>query len=395
MNRRHFVSSTTLAAAGSAALAPTVASAAKPTRALMKLGATVMGGGFRGGGRGPFPGGPPAREEAPVTRRPPAAPRDPEQGFKSLGRWGIKNVVATAQIADGRLYATVEELTRLTDMAGKYGIAVDILNPPFLPSSHIDRERHPAIMLGQSPERDRDIEQIQTMIKNCAAAKIPCIKYNMSILGVLRTGRVPGRGDTSYSAFRLKDAKADPPLTRAGVVKADQYWERITYFLDRVIPVANEYKVRMACHPNDSPVPPEGFQGVDAVLATVAGLKKFVSIQESPYHGLNFCQGSVSEMLQDPGKEIYDVIRYFGSRKKIFNVHFRNIRGNRQEYMEVAPDEGAVDMFKAMQTYKEVEYPYMVHPDHSVASPSETGGEYTAFVYGYIRALIQAVDRPS
>jgi mannonate dehydratase len=316
-----------------------------------------------------------------------------EAGFRSLGRWGIKNVVAGAQIADGRLYATVDELKRLTDVADKYGIAVDVLNPPFLPSSHIDRERHPAIMLGESPERDRDIEQIQTMIKNCAAAKIPCIKYNMSILGVLRTGRTPGRGDSSYNTYKLKDAKPNPPVTRAGVVDADRYWERITYFLERVIPVANEYKVRMACHPNDSPVPPEGYQGVVAVLGTVEGLKKFVSIKESPYHGLNFCQGTVSEMLHDPGKEIYDVIRWFGSRKKIFNVHFRNILGHRDDFMEVAPDEGSVDMFKAMLTYKEVEYPYVVHPDHVVNSPSETGGEYTAFVYGYIRALIQAVDR--
>jgi mannonate dehydratase len=100
-------------------------------------------------------------------------------------------------------------------------------------------------------------------------------------------------------------------------------------------------------------------------------------------------------MLQNPGKEIYEVIRWFGSRKKIFNVHFRNIRGHRDDFLEVGPDEGAVDMYKAMQTYKEVEYPFMIHPDHVVSSPSDTGGEYTAFVYGYIRALIQAVDRDS
>jgi mannonate dehydratase len=76
-----------------------------------------------------------------------------------------------------------------------------------------------------------------------------------------------------------------------------------------------------------------------AGLSTLDGLKKFVSIRESPYHGLNFCQGTVSEMLQDPGKEVYDVIRYFGSRKKIFMVHFRNITGNRQGFAEVGVDE--------------------------------------------------------
>ena len=102
----------------------------------------------------------------------------------------------------------------MRDLAAKYGISVDCIAPPFLASSHIDSERHPAIMLAESPERDRDIEALQTLIRNCAAAGIPAIKYNMSILGVVRTGRVPGRGDATYSAWQLKDAHpesaADP-----------------------------------------------------------------------------------------------------------------------------------------------------------------------------------------
>lgn len=313
--------------------------------------------------------------------------------LKYLARYGVRNICGYPEIADGRLYATVDELSRMRDLAEKNGITIDCVAPPFLASSHIDKEKHPAIMLAQSPERDRDIESMQTLIQNCAKVGLPSIKYNMSILGVLRTGRTPGRGDAMYSTWKLAEAHPEPPLTRAGHVDADMFWERITYFLDRVIPVANEYKVRMACHPHDPGVPPEGYQGVNRVLGTVDGLKKFVSIRESPYHGLNFCQGTVSEMLEDPGTQIFDVIRYFGTRQKIFNVHFRNIRGRRNDFIEVYPDEGDINFVKAIRLYKEIGYPYMLMPDHVPLAPNDPHGlQSFAFCYGYIRALIQAVN---
>ena len=362
MNRRKFFSASSAAALvfSDTAAKPAAAATAKPI--LMKLGC----------------------QTAPTN----------ETHLKYLARYGVRNICGYPEIADGRLYATVDELKRMRDMAEKNAISVDCIAPPFLASSHIDKEKHPAIMLAESPERDRDIEALQTMIRNCAAAGIPSIKYNMSILGVLRTGRSPGRGDASYSTWRLKDAHPDPPLTRAGHVDAAMAWERITYFLDHVIPVAEEYKVRMACHPHDPGVPPQGYQGVDRVLGTVDGLKKFITIRESPYHGLNFCQGTVSEMLHDPGKEIFDVIRYFGSRQKIFNVHFRNIRGHRDEFVEVYPDEGDINFVKAIQVYREVGYPYLLMPDHVPQAPGDPNGlQSFAFCYGYIRALLQALDQ--
>jgi mannonate dehydratase len=247
--------------------------------------------------------------------------------------------------------------------------------------------------LAESPERDRDIAALQTFIRNCAQAGIPSIKYNMSILGVLRTGRTPGRGDALYHAWNLSEAHPATPLTKAGHVDADAFWERITYFLDRVIPVANEYKIRMACHPQDPGVPPEGYQGVNRVLGTIDGLKKFISIRESPYHGLNFCQGTICENLQNPGVEIFDVIRYFGTRKKIFNVHFRNIRGHRDDFIEVFPDEGDIDFVKVIRLYKEIGYPYMLMPDHVPLAEADPGSlQSFAFCYGYIRGLIQSVN---
>jgi mannonate dehydratase len=310
-----------------------------------------------------------------------------------LARYGVRNVCGYPQIHGDRLYATVDELKSMLDAAAKYKISVDCVAPPLLQSSHIDTEKHPAIMLAQSPERDRDIEQLQTFIRNCAQAGIPSIKYNMSILGVLRTGWIAGRGDAKYHQWNLSEAHPNKPLTRAGHVDADAFWERITYFLDHIIPVANEYKVRMACHPQDPGVPPEGYQGVDRVLGTVDGLKRFITIRESPYHGLNFCQGTISEDLQNPGVEIFDVIRYFGTRKKIFNVHFRNIRGHRDDFVEVYPDEGDVDFVKALRVYHEVGYEYMLMPDHVPAAKSDPADlQSFAFCYGYIRGLLQSLE---
>lgn len=218
------------------------------------------------------------------------------------------------------------------------------------------------------------------------------IKYNMSILGVLRTGRRPGRGDAMDHYWKLSETHPATPLTRAGEVNAEAFWERITYFLDRVIPVANEYKIRMACHPQDPGVPPEGYQGVNRVLGTVDGLKHFLTIRESAYHGLNFCQGTVSESLQNPREEIFDVIRYFGTRKKIFNVHFRNIRGHRDDFEEVYPDEGDIDFVRAIRVYREIGYDGMLMPDHVPIAANDPGSlQSFAFCYGYIRGLIQSV----
>jgi mannonate dehydratase len=366
MNRRKFISSSGVAALAlgkkTAVLAAPAVGSTKPV--LMKLGC----------------------QSAPTN----------DTHLKYLARYGVRNICGYPggdERGNDPNWATVDALSRMKDLAAKNGIEVDCVGPPLLTSSYIDNEKHPAIMLARSPERDRDIESILTLIRNCAQVGLPSIKYNMSILGVLRTGRTPGRGDASYSQWKLSEAKPKTLLTIAGHVDADMFWERITYFLDRVIPVANEYKIRMACHPQDPGVPPEGYQGVDRVLGTVDGLKKFVAIQESEYHGLNFCQGTVSEMLAHPGTEIYDVIRYFGTRKKIFNVHFRNIRGHRNDFVEVYPDEGDVDLVKAIKVYREVGYPYMLMPDHvPVAASDPEGLQSFAFCYGYIRGLIQSLE---
>jgi mannonate dehydratase len=322
------------------------------------------------------------------TQQNPTTPRM----LQYLKRHGVDHICGYPPDPGPRGAWTDDDLKRTRELCEHHGVALDMVALPFLKSSHIDHERRGAIMLGQSPERDRDIENIQTMIAACARVGIPAFKYNMSLLGVLRSGTTPGRGGSRYSTWRLADAHELPRLTRAGKVTADLAWERITYFLDRVIPVCNEYKIRAACHPHDPGVPSAGFQGIVRVLGTVEGLRKFVSIQESPYHGLNLCLGTTAEMLQDPRREIHEIIREFGRRKKIFNIHFRNIRGKRDDFQEVYPDEGDMDMLQVALTLHEVGYEFMLMPDHVPSHPDDPQGlQAFAFAYGHIAAIIQAL----
>jgi mannonate dehydratase len=309
-----------------------------------------------------------------------------------LASLGVNNICSGLPSEKFDEQWSAEGLTKLRERVESFGIKLDMVPLP-LSSRYITKAEMPAIMLAKSPERDRDIDHVCQMIRNAARAGIPALKYNMSILGVVSTEPVKGRGRSMNRAFDYDRAKQDPPLTEAGPVNPDAYWERITYFLERVVPVADEYKVRIACHPHDPGMPHDrGFRGVHTVLGSVAGLKKFVEIKPSKYHGLNFCQGTVSEMLKEPGREIFDVIRYFGSRGKIFNVHFRNIRGGFLKFQETFIDDGDVDMLKAMRVYKEVGYDGMMMPDHVPHIPGDAKDmQAFAFTFGYIKALIAAV----
>src|SRR5579871_1359894 len=313
--------------------------------------------------------------------------------LRVLAALGVQHICSTLPSRTLDAAWSAGGLARLRARVERFGVRLDMVPLP-LSSSPVGRAENPNIMLGKSPERDREIDQICQMIRNAAKAGIPAVKYNLSILGVVRTESTRGRGGALYSTFVYRKAKEGPPPKETGPLNEETMWERITYFLKHVVPVAEECKVRLCCHPHDPGMPRgKGYRGVERVLGSVEGLKKFVGIMESKYHGLNFCQGTVAEMLEKPGEQIYDVIRWFGSRGKIFNVHFRNIKGGFLDFQETFPDDGDVDMPRALRVYKEVGYDGMIMPDHVPHIEGDSGGAQAfAFAFGYIQALIQVVN---
>jgi len=315
------------------------------------------------------------------------APRD-DSDYRMWAQLGVTHVCVDPP--GNPHHWSLDDLQRHREHVESFGLSLDMVQLP-LASRPLEEAQSPNILLGQSPERDRELDSICALIERLAQAGIPAAKYNLNIIGIPRTPKEAGRGGSRNAAFRWSRADQAAPPGLAGRLSEEENWERIDYFLARVVPVAATNQVRLACHPHD-PYTPPGYRGVTRVLGTVDGLKRFVTMHENPYHGLNFCQGTVGEMLDDPAHEIFPVIRWFGERGKIFNVHFRNIRGRRLDFMEVFPEEGEMDMARSLALYREVGYPYMVMPDHvPEIDGRDPSGTAFAFCYGYIRGLMDAL----
>ena len=282
----------------------------------------------------------------------------------------------------------VEELIEKKERCERFGVDLEMVAIP-VHSLNVDGCSTPNYMRARYDEGDREIELVCNMIRQAAEAGIPAVKYFLCEMENQRTESIPpGRGNSRYSTWDLEKADDSPRYDEP--VTARQNWERITHYLERVVPVAEECKVRMACHPCDPWLPP-GFKGVDRVLGGPEGFRRFITICESDYHGVNLCLGCMAEASTDPRAEVPEIIRYFGSRNKIFLCHFRNIVGGRNKFQEVWPDEGVMSMHRNIRALEEVGYPHMVVPDHAPGHPDSDGYQAWAYEFGYIQAMIQSV----
>ncbi len=319
-----------------------------------------------------------------------------KENLEFKARNGVYHIDGGApRVIDGVGWDLEDSLQKKEDCE-KYGISLEAYHLP-LSSAGIDRQRYPNIMLGKSPERDREIEIIQQMIEVTGKTGVRLLNYNTTIHPVLRTGRTPDpkRGNVTYSTWNYEEAlKRNEPLTIAGEVDVDEIFERITYLLDRILPVAEEWEVQLGNHIADPPTP-EGYRGITRWNSpdVFAGIQRFCQLYDSPYHGLNLCIGSTAEGLKDPDTEIHPILTWVGERNQLFNIHFRNIIGGWNDFMEVYPDNGDMNFYEVVQTLSDVGYPYMLMPDHVPQHDDpNSGSQGFAFSYGFIKGLLLALE---
>lgn len=266
-------------------------------------------------------------------------------------------------------------------------------------------------------DRDRYIENYCTTLRNLAKAGIDCVCYNfMPVFDWTRSDLSyplpdgsnaliydnetvlkmnPLSGDLSLPGWDSSYTKEDMRnlLEKYSKITEEDLWNNLKYFLDRIIKVAEEVKVKMAIHPDD---PPWSIFGLPRIITNKKNIERFLKLYDSKYNGLTLCSGSLGA---NPDNDIPDMVRSFCDR--IHFAHIRNIKITGDRCFEEAAhktEAGSLDIFEIVKAYHDCSFDGYIRPDHGRMIWGETGrpgyGLYDrALGAVYINGIWEALDR--
>jgi mannonate dehydratase len=290
-----------------------------------------------------------------------------------------------------------DRLAELSDMLSRHNLriaALENISPNFWSDILLD-----------GPQKLAQMRDLQQLVRDMGRVGIPVLGYNFSIAGVWGWQRKPiARGGAMTAVFAMDEFDAQSPVpdgmvgnmryrlatpgARPQTVDEVTLWSRLEWFLQKLVPVAEDAGVRLAAHPDDPPV--ERLRDTARLVNTHAKYDRLLSLLESPANALEFCIGSLAEMREG---DVYETTRHFARRNAIAYVHFRNVRGKVPNYVETFVDDGDVDMAEIVRVLHEEGYEGLLVPDHvpefDCVAPWHTGHAYTI---GYMKALIAHAD---
>jgi mannonate dehydratase len=239
--------------------------------------------------------------------------------------------------------------------------------------------------------RDEEIDTVCTLLENMGRLGIPVWCYEwMADFVVHRTSRsIESRGGSLVTGYDDSLVRDEQP--EQGPISEEELWDNLRYFLERVIPVAEKAGVTLAMHPDDPPLSPT--RGVSRIMCSVENYQRLVDMVPSPVNQIGLCQGNFTLMTDDlPG-----VIRHFGNQGKIAFVHFRDVAGTADNFVETWHDNGKTDMLECIRAYRDVGYDGVMRTDHVPTLVGEDPNQYSAYAalyaIGYLRGLRETVYR--
>jgi mannonate dehydratase len=313
-----------------------------------------------------------------LAHRVPSTLTDEEIVFlKQLGlRWARVELQATE--------ADLERLAQVQKRFDKHGIKIfSAMHPAY---------RSLKIQLGQKG-RDDDIATYQTFLRSLGQLGIPVANYDFHPGNTYTTAQVERRGYTTRE-FKLADFRSKIEKQRFDrEYSADEIWDCYTYFVKAVLPVAEKANVTLALHPDDPPL--AKMNGVAKIITHYDGYRKAEQIAAGSKHwGLTFCVGTWSEGGEQMGKNVIEMIRDFGKRGKIFDVHFRNVTGPLPHFVETFPDDGYVDLYQVMKELRQADFHGAMEPDHVPLLAGDKGMRPagTAYCIACMRTLLRRAN---
>ena len=284
---------------------------------------------------------------------------------------------------------TLADVSKAKKHAEQFGLTLSVIEG-YLPIEQIKLGR----------DDGSELEAMKNLIRHMGEVGIPILCYNfMAGTDWVRTKLdAHERAGALVTGFDLQEVEraillghdsGESNFSRdAEQVSAQQLWERLEQMLVELIPVAEEAGVTLAMHPDDPPLP--ALLGKARIMNSVENFERLMQLVPSPHNAICFCQGTFATM----GVDIPDAISRLGQHIKY--VHFRDVRGTPESFVETFHDNGPTDMVAAMRMLREVGFDGPIRPDHVPQLVGEEAGEpgYTMqgrlFAYGYIRGLIQA-----
>jgi len=251
------------------------------------------------------------------------------------------------------------------------------------------------IVLGKE-DRDSQIVEVKRTIEAMGRLGVEVLCYNFmppvrdGEMVVRTSYEVRARGGAQTSAFRLADVTASTAASHTvEPLSTENMWRNLEYFLRAVVPTAELAGVKLAMHPDDPPLSP--ICGLNRIMSSVESFERLLGLSDSPANGITLCQGCFLEM----GANLPVTIRKFG--KRIHFVHFRDIAGTTEDFVETFPDDGPTDFSEVFQTFKEIGSRSLVRVDHVPRLAMEEGANdgygFTGHAYatGYLKGLLDSV----
>jgi mannonate dehydratase len=237
------------------------------------------------------------------------------------------------------------------------------------------------------PGRDARIAQFQAFVRDLGRAGIHVTTFTWEPTGVWSSE--PGEIRGARARRVDLDEMRARPYTHDRAYGEGELWDNFAYFMERIVPVAQDAGVRLALHPNDPPT--DSLGGIPCLIRSWAGYERAFEIAQSAALGMEFCCGCWLEGGEAFG-DILAAIRHFVAEDRVLLVHFRNVSAPLPQFTETFLDNGYADMYEVMRAFYEAGYDNTVTLDHTPRFSAGYEAAGTAYAIGYMRALMERAE---